>query len=49
MVMKENTNFEGNKLATTMKEVFYTDEKIMAQSDTNEIGKIVEMLIVKID
>lgn len=37
MLMK-NANFVRNKLATTVEEVFYTDEKIMAQSDTKKIG-----------
>lgn len=29
--------------------VFYTDEKIMAQSDTKEIGRSMEILIVEVD
>lgn len=49
MAKKRNTSFIGNKLATTIGEVFYTNKEIMAEFDAQKIGKSVEMLVIEIN
>lgn len=49
MALKGSSDFGGSKLATTVREIFYTDEKIVAQSDIKKIGNTVEILVVEVD
>lgn len=46
--MKGRASFVGNKLVTTVGEVFYTNKKIVAQFDIKKISKFVEILVVKV-
>lgn len=49
MTIKGSANFARNKLATTVGEVFYIDEMIVAQSVTKKIGKSMEILVVEVN
>lgn len=48
MAMNGSRDFKGNKLATTVEEVFYIDEKIVIQSNVKKIGKTVEILVIEV-
>lgn len=39
MEMKKERNFSKNKLATTVGEIFYTKEKMVAQFDIKKLEK----------
>lgn len=49
MVMKRGSDFIENKLVTTVGEVFYTEQKMVVQSDAKKIREIVEILVVEVD
>lgn len=49
MAIKGNINSIENKMATVVRDVFYTKQEIVAQSDVKKIGETVEMLVVEVD
>lgn len=49
MTIKGDLFSTQKMLATTRGDVFYKDEKIVARSDNEKIGKTIEMLAVEVD
>lgn len=49
MAMKVEANSTENKLATTVEEIFITEQEIVEQSDAKKIRRTIDMLVIEID